>query len=340
MTKTLNTRTYLTNVALDAELQNAVRPELQGCVPPMLHNPVRPEPVEGSNLPKFTPKSAQRGAALVTAMLLAALIATLAATWLTRFDTHLRLAEVQRTGTQARWLLRSAMDWARVIVSEDRNAYDALSEVWAVPIAPTRITDVAGAQAATFSGQLTDAQALFNLNSLRKDMPDAAQKARLIDWARTLAQGAGLTKPQSDAWIIQAASITDAQAAVLAIEDIMPSGASEATVQALAAVFIWLPQATAVNINTVGNTVLAADPKLGARADTLIARRNQSPIASTAQIGSALGIQPADAAGLDVKTDFFLATGRLSIGRIDVMARSLMQRQAGGAPKLLWTIPL
>jgi general secretion pathway protein K len=127
----------------------------------------------------------QSGAALITAMLLAALITILAASWLARFDSHLRVTEVQRMGTQARWLLRAATDWARMIISEDNAAFDDLTEVWAVPIAPIRMTDVAGAQEAYFSGRLMDAQAAFNLRNIRLDGTPAQNTVQLA-WARHL----------------------------------------------------------------------------------------------------------------------------------------------------------
>ncbi len=147
-------------------------------------------------------KTSQKGAALITAMLLAALITILAASWLARFDSHLRVTEVQRMGTQARWLLRAATDWARMIISEDNPAYDDLTEVWAVPIAPIRVTDIAGAQEAYFSGRLMDAQALFNLHNLRPSGSEALDAIQAA-WAQALMQSKGLTEAQAKAWMVK-----------------------------------------------------------------------------------------------------------------------------------------
>jgi general secretion pathway protein K len=289
---------------------------------------------------KRTTKLPQSGAALITAMLLAALITILAASWLARFDSHLRVTEVQRMGTQARWLLRAATDWARMIISEDNAAFDDLTEVWAVPIAPIRMTDVAGAQEAYFSGRLMDAQAAFNLRNLRPDVTPAQNGVHLA-WARSLMLNAGLTEQQSMAWIAQILAASASELATARVFDALPAGAPETVQRNLETVFTFLPERTLININTVQQDVLAAHPSIGAaQAQQLIATRNRAAIRDPANIANALGISPALAQQFDVKTKYFVATGRLAVGRIDVMARSLMQRQGGGPPRLLWSMPL
>ena len=285
-------------------------------------------------------KTAQKGAALITAMLLAALITILAATWLARFDSHLRVTDVQRMGTQARWLLRAATDWARMIISEDNPAYDDLTEVWAVPIAPIRVTDIAGAQEAYFSGRLMDAQALFNLHNLRPSGNEALDTIH-VAWAQTLMQAKGLTDVQAKAWTSKVKAAPQTDMATLQWLDTLPDGVPPDLKAALDAAFIFLPQRTVLNINTAQQDVLTAHPNLGAsQAQRIMSTRAQAAIRDPANIANALGLATATAQQFDVKTTYFLATGRLAIGRIDVMARSLLQRQNGGPPKLLWSQPL
>jgi general secretion pathway protein K len=282
----------------------------------------------------------QQGAALITAMLLAALITILAASWLARFDSHLRVTEVQRMGTQARWLLRAATDWARMIISEDNAAYDDLTEVWAVPIAPIRVTDVAGAQEAYFSGRLMDAQALFNLHNVRPSGNTSLDTMQLA-WAQTLMQNSGLSPVQAKSWIAKVQAASPIDIATLQWQDTLPDDVSPTLSTALDASFVFLPERSAININTVQQDVLAAHPNIGAsQAQQIIATRTTASIRDPANIANALGISVALAQQFNVKTSYFLATGRLSIGRIDVMARSLLQRQNGAPPKLLWSQPL
>jgi general secretion pathway protein K len=282
----------------------------------------------------------QRGAALITAMLLAALITILAASWLARFDSHLRVTEVQRMGTQARWLLRAATDWARMIISEDTSAYDDLTEVWAVPIAPIRMTDIAGAQEAYFSGRLQDAQGLFNLHTLREGtVPVDAAIARV--WGSALMQSQGLNAAQAAAWVAGVQAMPESSVSAAQWFDTLPAGVSPAVKAKLESQFIWLPERTRVNINTATEPVLAAHPSIGAStAQQLISTRSRAPVRDPANIANAFGLPMAVAGQFSINTRYFLATGRLAVGRIDVMARSLMQRQTGGPPKLLWSQPL
>jgi general secretion pathway protein K len=284
----------------------------------------------------------QRGAALITAMLLAALITILAASWLARFDTHLRVTEVQRMGTQARWLLRAATDWARMIIREDPAAYDDLTEVWAVPIAPIRMTDIAGAQEAFFSGRLMDAQALFNLRNLRKDGDPLMQQTQLA-WGNTLMQSAGLSALQASTWINRIHTLPEPSVSTAQLFDTLPDGVPSGVKTTIETLFVWLPERSTVNINTVQQTVLAAHPNVGASlAQQLILIRNRAPLrlGDAASMANSLAIPVALAQQFGINTRYFLATGRLAVGRIDVMARSLMQRQNGSPPKLLWSQPL
>jgi general secretion pathway protein K len=286
--------------------------------------------------------TSQRGAALITAMLLAALITILAASWLARFDTHLRVTEVQRMGTQARWLLRAATDWARMIISEDPVAYDDLTEVWAVPIAPIRMTDIAGAQEAFFSGRLMDAQALFNVRNLRKDGDPLMQQTQLA-WGNTLMQSAGLTAIQASAWVSRIHTLPEPSVSTAQLFDTLPDGVPSAVKTNIESLFIWLPERSAININTVQQTVLAAHPNVGeSLAQQLILARNRAPLrlGDAASMANSLAVPVALAQQFGINTRYFLATGRLAVGRIDVMARSLLQRQNSSPPKLLWSQPL
>ena len=282
----------------------------------------------------------QVGAALITAMLLAALITIFAASWLARFDAHLRVTEVQRMGTQARWLLRAATDWARMIISEDNAAFDDLSEVWSVPIAPIRVTDVAGAQEAYFSGRLMDAQAMFNLHTVRSIGAPGADAVQLA-WAKALMQASGLSPEQASAWVLNVQALAPNNVATTQLFDTLPAGVSAAQRTQLESNFIFLPERTLLNVNTAQNSVLAAHPSIGnSLAQQIIDTRSRAPLRDANNIANALALPQPVAQQFDVKTRYFLATGRLSIGRIDVMARSLMQRQNGGPPKLIWSQPL
>lgn len=286
----------------------------------------------------FKPKTKhkQNGAALITAMLLAALIALLSAAWLVRFDAQLRAVEAQRAGTQARWLQRAATDWARMIVQEDPPNVDHLHEVWAVPIAAVRMTDVAGAQEAFFSGNLQDAQGLFNLFNLHGTPPPV-----ITAWAVALAQSAGLPSEAAQIWVKQLQAAPPTAAAGTLLADLFPPQFTLAQRDALEAVFIYLPAATTVNANTAPQAVLAAHPALGsAGAAAALRYRDTAHFKDEANITNVLQLGSNQIGGtLGVSTAFFIATGRMTVGRMDIMARSLMQR-SGASSKLIWTLAL
>ncbi len=319
-------------------------------------------------LTKLLKRNHQRGAALITAMLLAALITILAASWLARFDAQLRIVEMQRTGTQTRWLLRAATHWARVILAEHADSAFHLGESWAVPIASTRIADISGTQEAYFSGRIIDAQSRFNLHNWRvvaiktssKNIPlqlaDHNEKTQ-IEWGKRIMQGCGLLPAQIEAWYVAIqydASINYEQMpfrrGTVLVLDTLPFNVSDSIKECLNTQLIWLGDEgnstlTTMNINTVDIAVLAAHPYIGqTEAQRLLtARKVVSYIKDVNNIQNSLGISNGLLASLlkeqfDIKSQYFLATGRITMGRINIMANSLLYlEQYGVAPFIVWT---
>jgi len=97
--------------------------------------------------------SAQRGAAILTAMLTVALVATLASAMLWQQWRQTEVEAAQRARVQSQWVLTGALDWARLILREDarQGGSDNLTEPWAVPLAPARLSTFLSAQ----QGQVT-----------------------------------------------------------------------------------------------------------------------------------------------------------------------------------------
>ncbi|HEY8906689.1 MAG TPA: type II secretion system minor pseudopilin GspK, partial [Rhodoferax sp.] len=134
---------------------------------------------------RSAPCTRQRGAAILTAMLTVVLIATLASAMLWQQWRGIEIESAQRTRVQASWILVGALDWARLILREDarQGGADYLSEPWAVPLAPARLStflaaekgqalvsdDNDAAQEAFLSGQIEDLQARLNVTNLIQD---------------------------------------------------------------------------------------------------------------------------------------------------------------------------
>ena len=117
----------------------------------------------------------QRGVAVVTAMLLTTLAITIVASLFWQQQVQVRSIENQRLQLQKQWVLRGALDWARLILREDGkySAIDDLKEPWAVPLSETRLDRYVESAAlrdeattAVLSGSIQDAQARLNLSAL------------------------------------------------------------------------------------------------------------------------------------------------------------------------------
>ena len=135
----------------------------------------------------------EKGVAVVTALLLTTLAITIVASLFWQQQVQVRSIENQRYQLQKKWVLRGALDWAGLILREDKHTstVDHLGEPWAVSLGDTRLdqyvengkTDVEDSEA-TLSGQISDAQAKFNLTNLSNngvvDLVELAAFAKLL----------------------------------------------------------------------------------------------------------------------------------------------------------------
>lgn len=117
----------------------------------------------------------QRGVAVITALLLTTLAITIVASLFWQQQVQVRSIENQRLQLQKQWILRGALDYARLVLREDaRNSnIDHLGEPWAVPLEETRLDQYVDnnrseeeASDATLSGNIIDAQSRYNLTNL------------------------------------------------------------------------------------------------------------------------------------------------------------------------------
>ncbi|MFI4940909.1 MAG: type II secretion system minor pseudopilin GspK [Burkholderiales bacterium] len=124
---------------------------------------------------RFFNFSAQRGVAIITALLLTTLAITIVASLFWQQQVQVRSIENQHLQLQKQWILRGALDYARLILREDaRNSnVDYLGEPWSTPLEETRldqyVDDNRGdeeASDASLSGNIVDAQSRFNLTNL------------------------------------------------------------------------------------------------------------------------------------------------------------------------------
>lgn len=299
----------------------------------------------------------QRGAAILTAMLTVVLIATLASAMLWQQWRGIEVESAQRTRVQSAWILVGALDWARLILREDarQGGADYLSEPWAVPLAPARLStflaaekgqalvsdDNDAAQAAFLSGQIEDLQARLNVTNLiqnqKIDAPSMAAWTRLFKHLKLpefelQAMVQALLRAQSAEADSDAESQSSASLPLqpLAVTDLRWLGLSQRSLQTLQDFITLLPVRTPVNLNTAPPEVLLASvPGMDmAAAQALVQARASHHMNSLADADKLLDKPEIhfDANLQGVASQFFMATGQLRLGDVTLQEMSVLQR--------------
>jgi general secretion pathway protein K len=304
----------------------------------------------------------QHGVAVVTALLLTTLAVTIVASLFWQQQLQVRSIENQRLQLQKQWVLRGALDWARLILREDgRNStIDELNEPWAIPLAPTRLdqyvesaTTSGDAGSAVLSGSIQDAQGRFNLTNLI-NLSDLAKQeginqSALEAFARlltSLRQDPALAKVIAQYMVAAARAASNSQAdavrpiSFVQLDDLLAvPGYTPPMVNAIRSYTVILPAATPVNINTASPEVLAARvPGLSlADASTVANSRRQTAFQAVADLAKRLPDQAKslDDGSLSVASNYFLVNGSVTIRSAKLEIEALVERQPA-ATRLLW----
>ena len=307
------------------------------------------------------PDSRQRGVAVITALLLTTLAVTIVASLFWQQQVQVRSIENQRLHLQTKWILRGALDWARLILREDAkfSTVDHLGEPWAVSLAETRLDQyVENARAdsdqsdATLSGHVVDAQSRFNLGNLAANGSvnprEVAVFARLLTNLHlnpALAQAvatmlASTQKPAGGVPTDTAASSAAQPLGLLQLDDVLAvPGFTGETLAALRDFVVVLPRATAVNVNTAPAEVLAA--RLGALslsdATALVASREGAYLRDIADLKLRLpgkNLNESDNE-IAVATNFFMVYGTVRLNRASLEMQALIER-SNKSTKIIW----
>ena len=322
----------------------------------------------------------QRGVAVLLALFIVAIATLIVTDLFWRQFVLFRTIENQQNSSQARLLLHGAQDWARSILQDQTHpGFDALSDPWAQPLAQTRLDQLGEtapiASQATLEGQITDAQARFNLRNLLDSTGaiNPVQLAILDKLATLLSAPAGSAQliagyvaqayaggaPAASASLAAAASASGALAAALVVpltngarpippvfpEDLAAvPGIDPAAAQTLAPFVILLDQSnTPVNFNTAGPELMAATiPELTiSDANALAAERDRAYFISVGDIQNRLrghgGAFPA--VGVSTNSQYFMVDGTIRIQNAATRMRALVRRfgtGAQGSVQVLW----
>ena len=310
------------------------------------------------------PLRTQRGVAVITALLLTTLAVTIVASLFWQQQVQVRSIENQRLQLQSEWIMRGALDWAALILREDAkfsNA-DTLDEPWAVPLAETRLdqyvddgqadSDVADA---TLSGNISDAQARYNLANLCTngiiDPVEVAVFAKLLgnsglDPALAQATADLMAKAQAKP---EAASANNAgQADQTGSQPMNPAqvddllavpGFSPQMLDRIRDLVIFLPRPTSVNVNTAPAEVLAARIAALSLSDAaaLVASRKTASFRDMADFSNRLQgkLLNTPANQLSVATNYFLVNGKVHMSRAGLKMLALIERNAANT-RLIW----
>lgn len=307
-----------------------------------------------------TPRQAlrQRGAALLLALLVASLVATLAAGTVWRQWRDIDIERAERERDQAAWMLLGALDWARLILRQDigSSSIDHLAEPWAVPLRASRLSGFLRQRDgeatdplldALVSGQIEDAQSRLNLRNLVQtrggraivSTPDLAA-------FQTLFKALGLPEPELDRatqallrTLTPAAASGNAAPLPQRFEQLVWLGLSEVTLERLAPHATWLPERTALNINTSGALALSAsaDGLDMARAQQVLNERERAPFDNLSAAARRLPRLQRTFQPLRHTTSsrYFLVHGSLQLGRTVLRERALLQRR-GRTVEIVW----
>lgn len=295
---------------------------------------------------------AQRGAALLIAMIVVTLIASLASSivWQQWRATQIEIAE--RARAQSTWMLKGALDWARLILREDARPrppdppIDHLGEPWALPLEEARLSTFLAADKDNtddapdvfLSGRISDAQSHYNLTNLIDQGKVTPAERQVLE---RLCQSAGVSTDVAtrigdglrDAMVPPAAGTSGAATAPLlprSVSQLNWLGIDPASVRQLEPFVTLLPVRTPVNANTAPREVLAAViPGLDlASAERLVQLRQRQPFKTLADIQAQVPGAPAlKPEQLSVSSSFFVVRGRLRMEDRVLEQFSLVERR-------------
>jgi len=311
-----------------------------------------------------TLRGRQRGAAIVTALLIVALATTIVSALFARQSATVRTIENRLAITQARWIERAAIDWARVILRQDArsSSTDHLGEPWAVPVADTRVNASvgaggaldSGATPATLSGQILDMQGRFNLaNVVPGGRVDPVEAAALATLLTLVGQPSSLAEPLI-ARLVAATPVVKETAGVGSVNPSRPTafpirraadlltvpGFDAVAVAALEPLIVMLPRAAPLNINTASAEVIAARTSGMelSQARAFVAARERIPFRDLTDANQAYDPQAQifKAERWGVTSAWFLVRGAVRYDRIESRSDTLLERKGRELVELVW----
>lgn len=293
----------------------------------------------------------QCGVAVVTALLLTTLAVTIVASLFWQQQVQVRSMENQRLHLQTRWILRGALDWARLILRTDGQGSPSMTienGVWATPLAETRLDDYVERERrqnedykATLKGRIYDAQSRYNLSNLALGSEEVQAFGRLLGALQLdsgLAQAAAQLVTQS-----AGATATTGGSRTMAIQrvdDLAAAGFAPAAIERLRDFVVVLPVNQGVNVNTAPAEVLVAVVAglSQSEAQTLVAARKSRPYTGVSMFDTAVNGRK-HLATVATRSDYFLVLSQVQLDRAALESWALIKRLSvlqGSQTSLVW----
>ncbi len=304
----------------------------------------------------------QRGVAVITALLLTALAITLVASLFWQQQVQVRSIENQRLQLQTQWILRGALDWARLILQEDakHSSIDTLDEPWTIELSETRLDQyVENSRSdsdqtdAVLIGRIVDAQGRYNLrNLLSNNLPNPTEVvvfARLLKSLNLAPELAQATADAMAASVKRATTSSDGKsnttpnAVSLPFthnEDLLAvPGFSGEILRILKDYVIFLPEQTNVNVNTASAVVLAARvPNLSLTdARLMVTDRERLTFKDVNDFMARIPDKQTSGTGtgitdykISADTHYFIVNGKVRLNRATLEMQALLARPGAG----------
>ncbi|CAN7666822.1 type II secretion system minor pseudopilin GspK [Pseudoduganella sp. LjRoot289] len=304
--------------------------------------------------------------AVITALLLTTLAVTIVASLFWQQQVQVRSMENQRLHLQTKWILRGGLDLVRLVLEQDglSNPKTTVETgIWATPLAETRLDDYVERERvdnekydATLSGQVTDAQARYNLANLAQEAGIVPGQVAVF---QSLLQNLQLNPALAQAVAEEVLSSLPPKACtqppcpqpqtkasrepleLVRVEDLLAvAGFTPQAVEKLREFVVVLPAGTKVNVNMASPEVLAA--LVGnyslSEAKTLAQYRKRSPFDDPAAFTNYLGPGKSLRDGVDVvvHSDYFLVQSHVRLDRAALDAESLLYRGRNSSVSVQW----
>jgi general secretion pathway protein K len=297
-----------------------------------------------------------KGSATITALIVVGVATVLLSGLIWRQEIQMRVLENFREQTQVKWLQRSAVDFARLILNEDQRQsnVDHLGEIWAIPLLDSQVgkflqnADITeDVSKVVLLGSISDAQALFNLRNLWNESHQFINYQEVEAYARLL-QALNLESRialQTAEFFREIGYIPSDIASIYALSVYQQS--ESATLRPF---LILLPNTSKINVNTASAEILmAVTPGLSrVSANRFIQTRSQKPVQSFNEIisqlsdaGVALNGFP-NANSVDFRSQFWLVKTEIKIknnyfNHVSLIKRNGPQTKKEDATEILWS---